>query len=495
VTIPSLSFLLFFSLVFLLYHFPLKEKTKAQNILLLLASYVFYGVVNWRMIPLLFIATVVFYRLGILIEKSREEEIPGKSTLFTTCGVCLGVGLLLYFKYFNFFITSFSELFAALGLHTNWHTFNIIMPLGVSFFTFKLISYFIEVHERVMKPEKDIYAFAVYTAFFPTIMAGPIDRPNMFIPQLHSKRTFDYDMAVDGCRQILWGMFKKLVIADNVATFVDKSWGSINTSSGGNLAIAVFLYSIQLYTDFSGYSDMAIGTGKLLGFRIARNFNYPFFGRNIAEFWRNWHMSLTSWLTDYVFMPLYEKFIKAGKSGIIAAIIINFALVGLWHEANLTWLFFGLLQGVLFIPLIVSGSFMKIKKFKPNKYGLPDVKDFTGMLGTFILFSLCLIIVRAENIGQAGTFVRQLAGGSLPFFSGLPRITLVPMELINKIPFVVAIFIFIIEWCSYTSKFEYALCLVARANIVLRYFIYLSMFLMCIFFSGGEAHEFIYQGY
>jgi D-alanyl-lipoteichoic acid acyltransferase DltB (MBOAT superfamily) len=493
-TIPSLSFLLFFSLVFLLYHFLLKEKTKAQNILLLLASYVFYGIVNWKMIPLLLVATIVFYGLGILIEKYHKGS-PGKATLFTGFGVCLGVGLLLYFKYFNFFITSFSDLFSALGIHTNWHTFNIIMPLGVSFFTFKLISYIIEVHERVMKPVKDISAFAVYIAFFPTIMAGPIDRPNIFIPQLHTKRIFNYDMAVDGCRQILWGMFKKLVIADNVATLVDSTWANIGTSSGGNLAIAVFLYSIQLYTDFSGYSDMAIGISKLLGFRIARNFNYPFFGRNIVEFWRNWHMSLTSWLTDYVFTPLYEKFIKTGKFGIIIAIVINFALVGLWHEANLTWLLFGLLQGILFIPLIISGSFMKTKKYKPNKYGLPQLKDFLGMLGTFILFSLCLIIIRAENIGQAGTFVRQLITGTIPFFSGLPRISLVPIELINKIPFVAAVLIFIIEWCSYTRKFEHALCLIIKANIVLRYFIYLSLFLMCIFFSGGDAHEFIYQGF
>jgi D-alanyl-lipoteichoic acid acyltransferase DltB (MBOAT superfamily) len=493
-TINSIPFLLFFCLVFFLYYFPLKEKTKGQNTLLLLASYVFYGIANWKMLPLLALATVVFYGLGILIGKERKTATR-KAALLTTLGVCLGIGLLLYFKYFNFFITSFSNLFLVFGLKTNWHTFNIIMPLGVSFFTFKLISYVIEVNERVMEPVTSVVDFAVYAAFFPTIMAGPIDRPNNFIPQLQVKRVFNYDMAVDGCRQILWGMFKKMVIADNVVAAVDAAWGSISTSSGINLVIASFLYAIQLYTDFSGYSDMAIGIGKLLGFRIARNFNYPFFGRNIVEFWRNWHISLTSWLMDYVFVPLHEKFNKAGKWGIILATIINFVLVGLWHEANLTWLVFGLLQGMLFIPLIISGSFMKMAKLKTNKYGIPKLKDFVGMVGMFILFSFCLIIVRAKNIAQAVEFTRQLGNTSIPFFSGLSRVSLVPIEVINGIPYAAAILLFILEWLSYIKKLEYPLCLVSKFNVFLRYSIYLLLFLLIIYFGDGTERKFIYQGY
>ncbi|KAA6306840.1 Peptidoglycan O-acetyltransferase, partial [termite gut metagenome] len=231
---------------------------------------------------------------------------------------------------------------------TNWSTFNIIMPLGISFFTFKLISYVIEVHRQHIEPTTDVVTFATYVAFFPTIMSGPIDRPNSFIPQLQSKRIFNYDLAVDGCRQILWGMFKKMVVADNCATAVNKIWTEYQGESGGQLLLVAVLFAFQLYADFSGYSDMAIGVGKLLGFKITKNFNYPFFKTNIAEFWRGWHISLTSWLTDYVFMPLNIKFRSIGKWGTIVAIIITFVLVGLWHGANWTFAVFGLYHGLLY---------------------------------------------------------------------------------------------------------------------------------------------------
>lgn len=393
----SLSFLIFFVVIFIVYYFPLKGNTKAQNVLLLIASYFFYGYASWRMLPLLIVSTVIFYGLGLWINGCKNDKT---SSALTTIGVVLGVGILLYFKYLNFFIDSFASMLGSFGLQTNWHSFNIIMPLGVSFFTFKLISYVVEIHRGKVEPTKDFVAFATYISFFPCILAGPIDRPQ-FICKIKSSRTFNYSLAVDGSRQVLWGLFKKVVIADSLVGYVNNVWADIPGSSGSTLLMSAILYSFQLYTDFSGYSDMAIGIGKLLGFRIARNFNYPFFATNVAEYWRRWHMSLTSWLTDYVFMPLNIKFRDLGKLGIISAIIINMVIVGLWHGANWTFAVFGLYHGLLFIPIILSGAFYKKNKLKTTKHGFPVFQQFRKMVLTFLLVTLGLIIFRAENMGQA----------------------------------------------------------------------------------------------
>jgi D-alanyl-lipoteichoic acid acyltransferase DltB (MBOAT superfamily) len=483
--INSVKFLLFFTVVFFLYYFPLKEKTRPQNILLLLASYFFYGIAAWKMIPLLLAATVIFYGLGILIERSNATK-PRTASFATTLGVCLGIGLLLYFKYLNFFITSFSDLFSAMGLRTNWSTFNIIMPVGISFFTFKLISYLLEIFRGKIKAETDIITFAAYVSFFPTMMAGPIDRPNTFIPQLKSKRAFNYDLAADGCRQILWGLFKKMVISDSLAVTVDSVWSEIPEMPGLSLIIVAFLYPIQVYTDFSGYSDLALGVGKILGFKITKNFNYPFFGRNIAEFWRNYHMSLTSWLTDYVFMPLNIKFRNLGNLGVVFAIVINMFLVGLWHEANLTWAAFGIYNGILFIPLILSGAFAKKISLTVNKFGLPKLKDFAGMLITFVLFTAGLIIIRAPDIGQAGEYIRQMADNLFPFsFSGGAE---------KKRGLVMVVGLLIFEWLGYTNKTEYALQLIPiKLPRFLRWVIYFVIaFYVVIFYIINVPREFIY---
>ncbi len=393
----SIPFVLFFIVVFFVYWFPLKKSTKAQNIFLLVASYFFYGYADWKMLPLLIVATAVFCFLGIGISRAKTEKA---ASWLRALGVVLGVGVLLYFKYLNFFIESFANLFESMGLHTNWHTFNIIMPLGVSFFTFRLISYVIDVYNGEVEPTRDVVEFATYIAFFPCILSGPIDKPK-FISQLHQKREFNYNQAVDGMRQILWGLFKKLVVADNCAVYVDQIFSSYADQTGSTLLLAIVFYSFQIYADFSGYSDMAIGVGKLLGFSITRNFNYPFFALNIADYWRRWHMSLTTWLTDYVFMPLNFRFRHWGKMGIILAIIINMLVVGLWHEANLTYVVFGLYHGLLFVPLVLSGAFMKKDQLKTNRIGLPNLKDFGRMLLTFGLVLIGRIIARSDSVGMA----------------------------------------------------------------------------------------------
>ena len=474
----SVNFIIFFVIVFFLYYFPLKEKTKAQNWLLLIASYVFYGIANWKMVPLLLVATTVFYFLGIAIQTSTN-----KKSLLTTLGVLLGVGLLLYFKYLNFFIESFSDLFNAIGLKTNWGTFNIILPVGISFFTFRLISYVIEIHRGKIEPTKDFVVFATYISFFPTILSGPIDRPNNFIPQLNSKRPFNYALAVEGCRQILWGLFKKMVIADNLTAFIDSAWSDIPSQSGSTLLIVAILYSIQMYADFSGYSDMAIGVGKIFGFRITKNFNYPFFARNVAEFWRNWHMSLTSWITDYVFMPLNIKFRDLGNLGLILAIIINMVIIGLWHGANWTFALFGLYHGLLFIPLILSGSFFKKKKMVTSKLGFPSTIDFLKIVGTFLLVTLGLIIFRAADISQAFKFIAGIFDVSILSFPSRNE------DMGVGVAIFFSFLLFLIEWNS--RKLEFPISHLKFKKPV-RYIIYYSILFVIIWFGHFGANEFIY---
>jgi D-alanyl-lipoteichoic acid acyltransferase DltB (MBOAT superfamily) len=464
----------------LLYYFPLKENIKAQNWLLLLSSYFFYGYADWRMVPLLVVATIIIFFLGIAVHKASNSK---NATLFTSLGVIIGVGLLVYFKYLNFFIDSFSSLLNTIGLKSNIGTFNIIMPLGISFFTFKLISYVVEIHRGKIEPTTDFIVFSTYIAFFPTILSGPIDQPNTFIPQLQKKRSFDYDLVVDGCRQILWGLFQKVVIADNLARIINPVWSDVPNQRGSILFITAILYSFQLYTDFSGYSHMAIGVGKILGFRITKNFNYPYFSRNISEFWRNWHMSLTSWVTDYVFMPLNIKFRHLGTSGIILAIVINMVVVGIWHGPNWTFLLFGFYNGLLFIPLILSGSFFKKKKLKTNKYGLPSSGDYLKMVGTFILVTIGFIIFRSKDINQAYIFFLGIFDSSIfsiPFGFGM-AIT----------PLFFSILLFIAEW--YSREIEFPLSrLEFKWKSPIRYTLYYAIIITIFWFWGNQEQQFIY---
>ena len=373
--VNSYSFLLFFVVVFIVYYLPVCKKTPLfQNTWLLLVSYFFYGYADWRMIPLLLGTTMVFWLIGLWLSHQMEKGNTKAASRITTFSVILGIGILLYFKYLNFFIDSLAELLQAIGLQVSWTTLNIILPIGVSFFTFKLISYIIEIHREHIQPSRDLTEFAAYIAFFPTILSGPIDRPDKFLPQMKQVHTLDYSLAADGCRQILWGMFTKMIIADNLAIITNQAWAGYDHLPSTMLLIAALLYPIQLYADFDGYSNMAMGVGKILGYRVNRNFNHPFLARNMAEFWRRWHMSLTGWITDYVFMPLNIAFRNIGNTGIILAAMINLTLIGLWHGANWTFGVFGFYHGLLFIPLIISGAFGKNKKLKENSHGLPFLR-------------------------------------------------------------------------------------------------------------------------
>ena len=471
----SIEFLIFFPLLFFGYYFLSKKNVRVQNIFLLFASYVFYAWADWRFLFLLIASTLVFYYLGLAIFRTKN-----KKSLYTTIGVVFGVGMLGYFKYTNFFILSFKDLFESMGLQTNLHTFKIIMPLGISFYTFRLLSYLIDINREKYEPTRDIITFSNYVAFFPCILSGPIDRADVFIPQIQKQRIFNHPLAVDGLRQILWGAFKKMAIADYLSVYFNEVHGSFETHSGSTLLLSAVFYSFIMYADFSGYSDMAIGVAKLLGIKVARNFNYPFFAQNIADFWRRWHISLTSWLTDYVFMPLNVKWRDWGKWGTILAIVIDFILCGLWHGANWTFVLWGFFHGLLFIPLILSNKMLKKEKIQTYSWGFPKMKNFLKMLLTFFLVTIGLILFSANNIGDAFTYMANMFDFSLftiPYKFPYSRIAF-PILLV------------IIDWMG--RKNEYPLSnLDEKCKWPFRWLIYYVLIFTILFLGEGEQ-QFIY---
>ena len=443
--VNSLSFLLFFIVVFAVYYAPgIRQYATRQNVWLLLTSYFFYGFVDWKMLPILFGVTVLFYWLGAQIKKEMDVNNRKKASRYMKFGVVIGIGLLLYFKYLNFFAESVAELLRQLGLNVSWSTLNIILPVGVSFFTFKLISYIVEIKRKKTVPAESLLEFATYISFFPTISSGPIDRPNTFLIQLRKAHSLIYDKAVDGCQQILWGIFTKVVIADNLAALTTMAWNDYQSQSSSFLIVAILLSPVQVYADFDGYTNMAIGVGKILGFNITKNFNHPLLARNVSEYWNRWHMSLTSWITDYVFTPLCLKFRDLAYTGIMLAITANLVIIGLWHGANWTYAVFGIYHSLLFIPIVYSGQLGKVRKLKEGKYGQPLFKDFLNMILTYVIIGIGHIIFFAKDTYSAFDYMKHMFMGS--------------WELEHPIGFRIIAFIlllFVLEWT--TRKKEYAL--------------------------------------
>jgi alginate O-acetyltransferase complex protein AlgI len=479
----SFEFLIFFAVFFVLYWFVTNRNLKLQNLLLLGSSYVFYCFADWRFLAYLIGCSLINFYLGIYIEKTSNERLK---KLLVYIGLVQGIGGLLYFKYFNFFIASFYEAFKSMGIELNLHTLHIIIPLGISFFTFKTLSYVLDINTGKMKATHDRVVFFAYVAFFPTIVSGPIDRARNFIGQLEQKRKFDNDDATDGMRQILWGLFKKIVIADNCGSFVNQAYNNYHSLPASTVLVAAFFYTMELYADFSGYSDMAIGIARLMGFQVAKNFNFPFFSQNVAEYWRKWHMSLTSWLTDYVFTPLSIAFRDLGKTGLILAIVINFTIVGIWHGANWTYVLFGFMHGCYFIPLILSGTLNKKKKI-PITRMFPTFREFLNMLGTFLLVMLTLIVFRANSINQAFGYYRDLVSPSL--FT-VPSLSLFDVHS-GKV-LVIIFFIFLMltfEW--FQREKDFGLQIGFIKSRLLRWGIYYGA-IIAIFVFISKQETFIY---
>lgn len=411
--VNSINFWLFFAAVLLPYFLLCKAGSKWQNVWLLLVSYFFYGWADWRMLPLLAVTTLIFYGLGIGIEKNIDNN-PKKASNLKVLGVITGLGVLFYFKYLGFFVNEFAALFRSWGLNVGESTFSIIMPIGISFFTFKLMSYVLEVNLGAMKAERDIVKFGTYIAFFPTILSGPIDRPNVFMPQLNNSRKINPDDLSEGLKRVLWGMFLKMCIADRIAPWTDAVFNNYSHHNATTIIVASVLYLIQMYADFAGYSDMAIGVARIMGIRVTENFKRPFFALNVAEYWRRWHMSLTEWITDYVFKPLTVSFRDWGKWGLYLATLINLVLIGIWHGANWTYALFGLYHGLLLI--LFTATDKKRKKFeKKHQLKTNEAYKWSNRILTFSLFAIGAVLFRANSVGDFFGTMSQLKNG----FGGL----------------------------------------------------------------------------
>ena len=477
----SLTFLIFFTVFFLLYWFVTNKNLIAQNLLILAGSYFFYAWWDWRFLFLLIIFSTLIFGLGLSIEKSKT--IPRKR-LFLITGLILGIGELIYFKYMNFFITSLNSAFNLANINISLVTLNIIVPLGISFFTFRAISYLLDIEKGKIKASNDFIAFFIYMSFFPSVFSGPIDKARTFMPQLEKKRMFEYSQAADGMYQILWGLFKKVVIADNCAPITYLIFNDFENLPGSTLLMGAFLFTIQIYADFSGYSDMAIGISRLLGFNITRNFDFPFFAQNIADFWRKWHISLTTWLTEYVFTPLTIAFRDYGNTGLILAILINFILIGLWHGPAWTYVIFGFLHGCYYIPLILKGTINKKKKIAKNKI-LPSLQEFINALMTFTLVMLTFVIFRADTITQA---FRYYAGiFSLSLFT-IPEINYSRLSVLTT--FLLICIMLIVEWLQ--REKEHGFQFAGIKSRALKLSICYACIILIILLGATSENPFIY---
>lgn len=470
----SPKFLVFFSLFFGLYWFVFRKHLKAQNWLILGASYFFYAVWDWRFLIILMVTSLVSYSLGLAIDRSTHQK---RRKALVLLGLLLAIGQLAIFKYFNFFIDSFNALISGLHLMGQFDILNLFIPIGISYYTFRVVSYLLDINNGKIKPTSDWLIYFNYVSFFPSLISGPIDKAGLLIPQLEQERNFDPELARMGMQQVLWGFFKKIVIANNCAEITGQIFANYSEMSASTLLLGLFLFTIQLYTDFSGYSDMAIGFARLIGFKITKNFDFPFFAQNIAEFWRKWHISLTSWLTEYVFTPLNIAFRDYGNRGIILSIVINFMIIGLWHGANWTYLVFGLIHGCFYIPMILKGTMFKRKKIKKGRL-LPTTKEFFNMVGTFFLLMITLILFKSPTITDAYHYFSQLF--SLSLFS-VPSI--LPFGLILLI-----VFLLTVEWFGKAG--EYALDQLTLPKVV-RWLFYVLM-VVCVFLNAGKQQEFVY---
>jgi D-alanyl-lipoteichoic acid acyltransferase DltB (MBOAT superfamily) len=393
----------------------------------------------------------------------------------------ISFGVLGIFKYYDFFVTTFVNAFDSLGIHLHATTLRLILPVGISFYTFHTLSYTIDVYRRKFEPTKDIVSFFLFVSIFPLAMAGPIERATNLLPQIYNRRIFDYNLAVDGLRQFLWGLFKKVVIADNCAIIVNQIFENYSGASASTLALGAILFSFQIYGDFSGYSDMALGIGKLLGFKFLRNFSIPYFSRDIAEFWRRWHISLTTWFRDYLYIPLGGS--RGTKFMTIRNTFIIFLVSGFWHGANWTFIIWGFYHALLFMPLLLIGKNRKNTNIVAENRKIPSLKEFVSILMTFILVTMGWIIFRADNIHIGFEYIQNIFSFSIlsmPTVFGYKRIMLYLLVMISVLIFV--------EWLN--RKEEYGLKRMHKNKIV-RWSFYTAI-VLTIVEIGGIQQEFIY---
>ncbi|GAA4973224.1 MBOAT family O-acyltransferase [Algibacter aquimarinus] len=475
----SIDFAIFLPIVFLLYWFVANKNLKLQNFLIVIASYVFYGWWDWRFLTLILFSTLVDYSIGYRLN-TEENKLKRKVLLWTS--ILVNLGFLGFFKYYNFFLDNFISAFSFFGMVIKANTLNIILPVGISFYTFQTLSYTIDVYKKKLEPTKDFIAFAAFVCFFPQLVAGPIERATHLLPQFFNKRHFDYHKAIDGMRQILWGLFKKIVIADNCAEFANQIFNNSADYNGSTLVLGALFFTFQIYGDFSGYSDIAIGTSRLFGFDLKQNFAFPYFSRDIAEFWRRWHISLNTWFRDYLYIPLGGS--RGGTKMKIRNTFVIFLVSGFWHGANWTFIIWGALNALYFLPIMLSNNNRKHLDLVAEGRFLPSFKELISMLTTFTLTVFAWIFFRAENLGHAWDYLKTIFSSSIintPYFENgkkaIPTITLL-------------VFFIIIEWLGRSGK--HALEKIGiNWNRKVRLAIYYSICFL-IFWYGGKQETFIY---
>ena len=481
----SFEFLLFLPIVFLLYWFVFNRSLKRQNAFVVVASYVFYGWWDWRFLLLIAFTSLCSWASGLLIEKyadvPKSRNIFRDSRFYLWANILLNLGILGFFKYFNFFVQSFVDAFAAFGITLHATTLHIILPVGISFYTFQALSYSIDVYRKQLPPTRDAVAFLAYVSFFPQLVAGPIERATNLLPQFQRPRTFDYAQAVDGCRQMLWGFFKKIVIADNCAVYVNQVFDTYQDQSGSTLLLAAIFFTFQIYGDFSGYSDIAIGCAKLFGIQLMRNFNVPYFSRDIAEFWRRWHISLTTWFRDYIYIPLGGS--RTTKAKIIRNTFIIFLVSGLWHGANWTFVVWGAYHAVLFMPLILIGKNRRFTDTVAANRILPTWREAGQMLLTFVLVVIGWIIFRAESITQAWEYL----GGMWQWGTLKASYRFFTQSDVATTGWLIVLML-VVEWVQRNKLHAMQLPVTYR---IINWLLYIALITIILFY-GGQAETFIY---
>ena len=479
----SIDFAIFLPIVFVFYWFVVNKSLKLQNFLIVAASYIFYGWWDWRFLSLILFSTLADYAVGRMLLKENNHS---KRKVLLWVSILVNLGFLGFFKYYNFFLDNFITAFSFFGMEIKANSLNFILPVGISFYTFQTLSYTIDVYKRKLEPTKDFIAFSAFVSFFPQLVAGPIERATHLLPQFYKKRTFNYAKAVDGMQQILWGLFKKVVIADNCAEYANIIFNDSADYSGSTLVLGAIFFTFQIYGDFSGYSDIAIGTSKLFGFDLMQNFNFPYFSRDIAEFWRRWHISLSTWFRDYLYIPLGGS--RGGMWMKIRNTFIIFIVSGFWHGANWTFIVWGALNAIYFLPLLLTkNNRNNLDVIAQGKF-LPSLKEFTSVLLTFSLTVFAWIFFRAENITHAFSYITSMFSSSIfdvPNFATSTRIKFESLVTIFSILVFIAV-----EWIGREGQHGIAF-LSHKKSKVLRWSIY-TIIILAIVVLSGSSQDFIY---
>ena len=471
----SFDFAIFLPIVFLLYWFVAQKNLKLQNALIVVASYVFYGWWDWRFLSLIIFSTVVDYLIG---QRLRTEDKQSKRKVLLWTSIIVNLGFLGFFKYYNFFLENFVDAFSLFGMQINANSLNIILPVGISFYTFQTLSYTIDVYRKKLEPTKDFMAFSAFVCFFPQLVAGPIERATNLLPQFYKKRTFEYHKAVNGMRQILWGLFKKIVIADNCAEFANQIFNNSADMNGSTLVLGAIFFTFQIYGDFSGYSDIAIGTSRLFGFDLKQNFATPYFSRDIAEFWRRWHISLSTWFRDYLYIPLGGS--RGGTWMKVRNTFAIFLVSGFWHGANWTFIIWGALNAIYFLPLLLTNNNRKNLGVVAEGKLLPSFRELFAMLTTFGLTVFAWIFFRAEDLNHAFSYIGGVFSKS---FFEIPLIR-------PRFVFLVILFM-IIEWFGRDGKFAIEKIFLSF-NKTWRFIFYTIIIVLMLLFFTEEKQPFIY---